>query len=66
MGKAWNEIDIPIDIKDFKKCCISNTLDGSEDSVLFEDNSDTESEGDPFADIDEDCEDVDNDLQCSI
>ena len=62
MVKAWNEIDTLIIIKAFKKCCISKAMEGSENNVLFEDESDTESEGDPFADIDEDCEDADNDL----
>ena len=40
--KAWYEIDTAIIIKAFKKCCISNAVDGSEDSVLFEDNSDAD------------------------
>ena len=51
--KAWNEIDPPIIIKSFKKCCISNALDGSEDSILYDDDSNDESHTDPFADVDQ-------------
>ena len=61
--KAWNEIDPTIIIKAFKKCCISNALDGSEDSILYEDDSSDDSSddstADPFADIDQlDDEDI--------
>ena len=34
---AWEELDPEIIIRAFKKCCISNALDGSEDDVLWED-----------------------------
>ena len=50
--KAWNEIDTAIINKAFKKCSISNALDGSEDSMIYEDYSDDESDSDPHADID--------------
>ena len=36
-----------------KKCGISNSLNGSEDDMLYQDN---ESDSDPFADLDEDHE----------
>ena len=49
--KAWEQIDTAIVRKSFKKCCISNALDGTEDGILFEDS---ESDSDPFADIDSD------------
>ena len=53
--KAWEEIHPNIIFKAFKKCCISNALDGSEDDILFEDESEGESEDqDPFADISSD------------
>ena len=38
--KAWNEIDTAIINKAFKKCSISNALDGSGDSMIYEDYSD--------------------------
>ena len=60
--KAWNEIDTAIINKAFKKCSISNALDGSEDSMINEDYSDDESDSDPFAYIDgEDDEDMPQD-----
>ena len=46
--KAWNEIDSAIIIKSFKKCGISNALDGSEDDMLYQDD---ESDSDLFADL---------------
>ena len=52
--KAWEEIDSGIIVKAFKKCCISSALDGSEDDIIFEEEShgETASEDeDPFADI---------------
>ena len=55
MLKTWEEIHPNIIVKVFKKCCISNALDGSEDDILFEDESEGESEDqDPFADISSD------------
>ena len=51
--KAWNEIDPAIIVKAFKKCSISNALDGSEDDALYDtEDSDSEDDADPFADID--------------
>ena len=50
MVQAWQDIDPAIIVKVFKKCCISNALDGSDDDILFEEESESESE-DPFADI---------------
>ena len=44
--------------KAFKKCSISNALDGSEDSMIYEDYSDDESDSDPFADIDAEDDDI--------
>ena len=57
MLKAWEEVDPAIIVKAFKKCSISNALDGSEDDALYEDDSGDESDADPFADIDNEVED---------
>ena len=31
--KAWEQIDHAVVVKSFKKCCISNNLDGTEDDI---------------------------------
>ena len=54
--QAWDETDPAIVIKGFKKCSISNALDGSEDNALYEDDDDSDS--DPFADIDNEDEEM--------
>lgn len=41
--QAWNEIPPEMIIKSFKKCCISNKLDGTEDDVVFQ-SEDTDDE----------------------
>ena len=33
---AWVELDPVVIVRGFKKCCISNSMDGSEDDILFE------------------------------
>ena len=33
---AWSELDPHIIVKAFKKCCISNNMDGTEDDALWE------------------------------
>ena len=38
VDEAWKSIKVPIIVKSFKKCCISNALDGTEDDMLWEDN----------------------------
>jgi hypothetical protein len=35
---AWKAIPESIIVRSFKKCCISNALDRSEDDILWEDN----------------------------
>ena len=35
---AWNELDPEIIVRAFKKCTISNALDGSEDDIVWEQN----------------------------
>jgi hypothetical protein len=36
VSAAWKAILESIIVKSFKKCCISNALDGSEDDILWE------------------------------
>ena len=37
---AWKAILESIIVRSFKKCCISNALDGSEDDILWKDDED--------------------------
>ncbi|KAJ1206561.1 hypothetical protein NDU88_001964 [Pleurodeles waltl] len=45
--KAWNDIDAETVIKSFKKCGISNSLDGMEDDYLWQDEEKAEAETTP-------------------
>lgn len=54
VSKAWDQVDQGIVVKSFKKCCISNALDGTEDDILFQDLSDKDSDLDPFEDLESD------------
>ncbi|KAJ1130292.1 hypothetical protein NDU88_008646 [Pleurodeles waltl] len=45
--KAWNDIDAETVIKSFKKCGISNSLDGMEDDYLWQDEEKAEDETTP-------------------
>jgi hypothetical protein len=38
--------------RSFKKCCISNTLDGSEDDILWEDDGEDKDDSDWVTDKD--------------
>jgi len=38
VSAAQKAIPESIIVRSFKKCCISNALDGSEDDILWEDN----------------------------
>ena len=49
--QAWADIDSAIIIKSFKKCSISNALDGTEDNTLYEDSSEGDTDSDPYDDI---------------
>jgi hypothetical protein len=40
VSAAWKAIPDSIIVRSFKKCCISNALDGSEDDILWEDDGD--------------------------
>ena len=46
MSAAWKAIPESIIIRSFKKCCISNALDGSEDGVLWEDDGEDKDDSD--------------------
>ncbi|GFW64794.1 DDE-1 domain-containing protein [Trichonephila clavipes] len=53
--KAWNEIKPDLIQKSFKKCSISNSLDGTEDDYLFMEGSNSDGENDTdFDDVPED------------
>ncbi|KAG7171190.1 hypothetical protein Hamer_G021670, partial [Homarus americanus] len=41
---AWDDINVETVIKSFKKCGISNSMDGMEDDMLWEDEDETEAE----------------------
>ncbi|KAG7171978.1 Pogo transposable element-like 30, partial [Homarus americanus] len=41
---AWNDINVETVIKSFEKCGISNSMDGMEDDMLWEDEDETEAE----------------------
>jgi len=47
---AWKAIPENIIVRSFKKCCISNTLDGSEDDILWEDNCEDKDDSDRVTD----------------
>ena len=46
MSAAWKAIPESIIVTSFKKCCISNALDGSEDDILWEDDGDDKDDSD--------------------
>jgi len=46
MLAAWKAIPENIIIRSFKKCCISNAMDRSEDDILWEDNCEDKDESD--------------------
>lgn len=49
---AWQELSPEIIVKSFKKCCISNKLDGSEDDILWEEEKgDDEPAEEPATDV---------------
>ena len=39
---TWDEIKVSVVTKSFKKCCISNALDGTEDDMVWEDRDESE------------------------
>ena len=46
MSAAWKAILESIIIRSFKKCCIGNALDGSEDDILCEDDAEDKDNSD--------------------
>ena len=46
VSAAWKAIPESIIIRSFKKCCISNALDGSEDDILCEDDGEDNDDSD--------------------
>ena len=46
MSAALKAIPESIIVRPFKKCCISNALDGSEDGILWEDDGEDKDDGD--------------------
>ena len=39
--ESWDDVKVPTIVKSFKKCCISNAMDGTEDDMLWEDAEET-------------------------
>jgi len=52
MSAAWKAIPESIIVWFFKKCCISNALDGSEDDILWEDDGEDKDDSDWVTDND--------------
>jgi hypothetical protein len=52
MSAAWNAIPESIIVRSFKKCCIRNALDGSEDDVLWEDDGENKDDSEWVTDND--------------
>jgi hypothetical protein len=46
VSAAWKAIPESIIIRSFKKCCISNALNGSEDDIVWEDDVEDEDDRD--------------------
>ena len=46
MSAACSAIPESIIVRSFKKCCISNALDGSEDDILWEDDVEDKDDSD--------------------
>ena len=59
---AWHPISPEVTVKGFKKCCISNAVDGTDDYMFW---NGSEEDGDVKSECEEDegtdCEDGDND-----
>ena len=52
VSAAWKAIPESIIVRSFKKCCISNALDGSEDDILWEDDGEDKDDSDWATDND--------------
>ena len=52
VSAAWKAIPESIIVRSFKKCCINNALDGSEDDVQWEDDGEDKDDSDWVTDND--------------
>ena len=52
MSAAWKAVSESIIVRSFKKCCISNALDRSEDDILWEDDGEDKDDSDWVTDND--------------
>ena len=52
VSAAWKAIPESIIVRSFKKCCISNALDGSEEDILWEDDGEDKDDSDWVKDND--------------
>ena len=52
MSAAWKAIPESIIVRSFKKCCISNALDGSENDIQWEDDGEDKDYSDWVTDKD--------------
>ena len=52
MSAARKDTPESITVRSFKKCCISNALDGSEDDILWEDDGEDKDDSDWVTDSD--------------
>jgi len=52
VSAARKAIPESIIVRPFKKCCISNALDGSEDDILWEDDGEDKDDSDRVTDND--------------
>ena len=63
VSNAWKQVSSAVIQKSFRKCRITNSLDGSEDDILFEDETaNSSSEDDLSSDFDTLETDSNNDL----
>jgi len=52
VSAAWRAIPESIIVRSFKKCCISDALDGSEHDILWEDDGEDKDDSDWVTDSD--------------
>ena len=50
VSSTWTSIPAELVAKSFKKCCISNALDGTGDDLLWDDDNDYSDVDDPSSD----------------
>jgi hypothetical protein len=54
VSAAWKAIPESIIVRSFKKCCISNALDGTEDDIVWEDDVEDKDDSDWMESTDND------------